>query len=148
MTVSWYSRLSRRQRKREGGETEEESDRQTCWGAIEADTDRRKNGDVDVIVIEKAFVEELPLAQCWVILWECEWRKHRHRMDRQRHTYTVNDSCRGSHTESTEWNRPCLVMSIVKYGQYWVSVQSAYLLLSCCLWCVCLANAYQALGVS
>lgn len=42
--------------------------------------------------------------------------------------------------------RPYLVRAIVKYGQYWVCVWFSYLLHSCCLCCVCLASAYQALG--
>ncbi len=111
--------------------------------------------DGDVIVVEKAFVEELPLAQCLVILWECEWRKHKtwwidtdthtHTHTRKQ-THTLCDTCRGTHTPSAKWNRPYLVMSIVKHSQYQVCVWSAYLLLSCCLWCICLASAYQALG--
>lgn len=36
--------------------------------------------------------------------------------------------------------------AIVKYGQHWACVWFAYLLLSCCPCCVCLASAYQTRG--
>lgn len=49
---------------------------------MEADTDRGKKRDDDVIAEEKGFVEEWPLVQCWVILQECDCRKHKGKTER------------------------------------------------------------------
>ena len=55
------------------------------------------------------------------------------------HTHTVYGTCRGTNAKKAA--RHSQVWSV------WVCVRFAYLQLSCCLCCVCLPGAYQALGV-